>query len=1368
MVLMVLRLIEANLIFYLRALSTLIDDINDLQGEFMVMTETEARKLIQNIADEVRSDASNPRIKKSIHLILESFAPEHIITELLQNADDVGATFAKIELNKDGIFFIHNGEDFNEDHLKAICDIGRTTKKPGIHIGFMGIGFKAAFKISDTPYIFSGPYKFFFKRDDVFVPYWVYQVTDDVKKRIKKGFTTIFLPFRQDLPQEILEVLKETILNKLEPLCLVFLKNIEEIKILSDGVVRVLKKKREFSKGVNLSKEKISVIETKNDEEIVYSYLVFKKTLNIPEPARNDYRAKESGRAKLQTTDLTLTFNLKGDSLQPINNSVLYTFLPTPFETGLRFAINCDFLLNTQRSEPDFTSQWNLWLLESIGDMLKEVVSEFLQDEKLRLKFYDILPRRKEVQEMFLAKVAMPLIDYMKDVPCVATSEGQLARPCEVVLVAEDVQKIIPPTKAGVRYYVNPKIEGKVFLREELNVKDLTGKSEEIEFIFEVLQDEGWLSSLTADQIRNFYEILYRRIYGKERSWNLSWWELPEIEKQLKQMNIVKATNGQFFKPEETLFPGDPSEHLNKIMDLPCLIFVDPAVLSEQSRELLGRLGVRDFSDKSIVEKILDSQTKGEWRNWTENQRLMAIGFIADFIKKRNYQVDIEKTKLSNLVLPVENGWAVASDCYVPNQELKQLLPSANFVDVAIIESLTGEAKRFLNFIGVLSYPRVISLEKKSEWDAPSEIPEKKWKSYWSWLREGGYDEYSTQTPTVSVKYLDGFDKCVASQDATKLLKYLILLIEHWDHYYKFHTESSYYWFYYNPYKKGVPSYFTYQLKTYKWLPTSQGLMIPSGAFAPFREIKKVGGNFLPYLKISEQQARKAREFLQFLGIKLEVDLEMMLLVLDKLKDIEVNNILKKQLSYIYKKLANIFEDKKIEKIDKDILILDTRGNFQPSRELIWADYPEVEEIFRGELPFAWVPDNLSRPETRTLFHVLGVPAISQLIEREIIECQGMVEDSKMTNTLRLKRDYLYSALLHHKASKSEYFPIFIKKAVVVKVNTLKLRLRVLDKVHYVNSHCFCNLEEGKIYISHEAESVDIAREITKVFGAPPGTEFTISFILEQSVERISDQFRKSGIKLIPYQELETKIKELECPPSEGIVSLSRIEPLADEIKETHKSIIPPLVEEVAKKVPEAIIYMEEGDLAKEITEAKQLLAGEKTTLPEAMDVWEEKKEIEKVISEPRVIVRPVVSVSSGKNWEPQIIDGEKVFIEVGMDPAKIEVIKPSIKSFRKRMRKIVEIMGGNPDTVNICIASPETDGDRREGQLFFNILRNDNPLRWIIVAARELAYLRFPKLSQAHINLMTNLIVKVLEKIDEVYPERFRKTKTTDKYFNS
>jgi hypothetical protein len=41
---------------------------------------------------------------------------------------------------------------------------------------------------------------------------------------------------------------------------------------------------------------------------------------------------------------------------------------------------------------------------------------------------------------------------------------------------------------------------------------------------------------------------------------------------------------------------------------------------------------------------------------------------------------------------------------------------------------------------------------------------------------------------------------------------------------------------------------------------------------------------------------------------------------------------------------------------------------------------------------------------------------------------------------------------------------------------------------------------------------------------------------------------------------------------------------------------------------------------------------------------------------------------------------------------------------------------------------------------------------------ARELAYVKFPKPGQAHISLMTDLIERALDGIQEIYPEIFGK----------
>lgn len=93
----------------------------------------------------------------------------HFIYELIQNADDVGASEARFKLYEDKLVFIHNGtrlfsvtELDNEGKdskngtlgdINAITSIANSNKTSA-SIGKFGVGFKAVFQYTTTPYIY--------------------------------------------------------------------------------------------------------------------------------------------------------------------------------------------------------------------------------------------------------------------------------------------------------------------------------------------------------------------------------------------------------------------------------------------------------------------------------------------------------------------------------------------------------------------------------------------------------------------------------------------------------------------------------------------------------------------------------------------------------------------------------------------------------------------------------------------------------------------------------------------------------------------------------------------------------------------------------------------------------------------------------------------------------------------------------------------------------------------------------------------------------------------------------------------------------------------------------------------------------------
>lgn len=169
----------------------------------------------------------------------------HFIYELLQNADDAGATSVSMELQPDKFIFTHNGlerfsisdpDKIEEDrrigqlgHLNSICYIGYSSKSGSdikvvkdAKIGKFGVGFKAVFQYTSAPEIYDNP--FCFKIENYIVPTLI-----DGTKYQKRGKTVFVIPFdRKDIRpetafREIYQKLKDLKIPQL------FLNNVREV-----------------------------------------------------------------------------------------------------------------------------------------------------------------------------------------------------------------------------------------------------------------------------------------------------------------------------------------------------------------------------------------------------------------------------------------------------------------------------------------------------------------------------------------------------------------------------------------------------------------------------------------------------------------------------------------------------------------------------------------------------------------------------------------------------------------------------------------------------------------------------------------------------------------------------------------------------------------------------------------------------------------------------------------------------------------------------------------------------------------------------------------------------------------------------------
>jgi hypothetical protein len=80
----------------------------------------------------------------------------HFIFELIQNAEDAGATELTFELFDDRLEVRHDGRPFTAADVRGICGVGQGTKAEDFtQIGRFGIGFKSVYAYTNTPLIYS-------------------------------------------------------------------------------------------------------------------------------------------------------------------------------------------------------------------------------------------------------------------------------------------------------------------------------------------------------------------------------------------------------------------------------------------------------------------------------------------------------------------------------------------------------------------------------------------------------------------------------------------------------------------------------------------------------------------------------------------------------------------------------------------------------------------------------------------------------------------------------------------------------------------------------------------------------------------------------------------------------------------------------------------------------------------------------------------------------------------------------------------------------------------------------------------------------------------------------------------------------------
>lgn len=296
--------------------------------------------------------------EKILRIIINQYSDRtHFIYEILQNAEDAGATYIEFHLGKEELIIFHNGRPFNEKDIEGVCGIANGTKEDGTRIGHFGIGFKSVYCYTEQPYIYSGEYHFVIKNQ-----LFPQEVTQ--KAGLDYEVTCMILPFdKPEVPATIAyQEIKDALIKKITAESILMLNNIEDIKIEITG----------YAKVIQINKQKYP-LDTGQYKENVFGLsmqtTIFHKTTKKSDELDADYLFFTDAEAEATA----LIFKVEGKELKPIKNSKIYAFFPTAKEAHQNFYIHAPFDTTPARDNFKEGAEYgkhNILLVEAIGRLI--------------------------------------------------------------------------------------------------------------------------------------------------------------------------------------------------------------------------------------------------------------------------------------------------------------------------------------------------------------------------------------------------------------------------------------------------------------------------------------------------------------------------------------------------------------------------------------------------------------------------------------------------------------------------------------------------------------------------------------------------------------------------------------------------------------------------------------------------------------------------------------------------------------------------------------------------------------------------------------------------------------------------------------
>jgi len=300
----------------------------------------------------------------------------HFVYELLQNAEDAGASSVTFSLFPDRLEFRHDGRPFNENDVRGICGLVEGTKSGDLsQIGKFGIGFKSVYAYTNSPEVHNGDQHFCIQD---------YVIPKVIAAKDAGGDNTLFVfPFdrKSVSPEEARGEIHER-LSRLGSKTLLFLRNITCINWRANGEA-----KGSYRRTSRVRKNARQVtLQAKGDfKETEERWLVFRR------PVVED---KNEGN---ETIYVEVAFCLQRDKsgsacISRVSESPLVVFFPTEKETHLGFLLQGPYITTPARDNVPERHPYNVRLVDETALLVRDSLFELKNMGMLSAQALEAMP----------------------------------------------------------------------------------------------------------------------------------------------------------------------------------------------------------------------------------------------------------------------------------------------------------------------------------------------------------------------------------------------------------------------------------------------------------------------------------------------------------------------------------------------------------------------------------------------------------------------------------------------------------------------------------------------------------------------------------------------------------------------------------------------------------------------------------------------------------------------------------------------------------------------------------------------------------------------------------------------------------------